>query len=271
MDIIENTKKQLSVFKRITFVENTHSYLIDNEPAAELSVTKTIKQFKKPFEVDKNAARIAAKTGATVLQIKEEWERNRDYSATLGTILHKYIECFYTKQPFDIKELNVTLGFDEKTKLKDNLPTLIQQFDCFYEENKHLLNIKNELVVGDLEDTKICGMLDMLAYNTKTQELEILDFKTNKKMQRVTPFGKLFYPFERFTEGELNEYTIQLNVYKYFVEKYTNLKIEKLKVVWFNNQNLKYQIFELEGLQEEIKLMIDRIKANSLFQEESLL
>lgn len=271
MEIIDHAIKQLSVFDRITFVENTHTYLIDNKPAAELSVTKTIKQFKKPFDIDKNAARIAAKTGATVSQIKEEWERNRDYSATLGTILHKYIECFYTKQIFDIKELNVTLGFDEKTKLKNNLPSLIQQFEHFCKENHHLLSVKNELVVGDLDDTKICGMLDMLAYNTKTQELEILDFKTNKKMQRFTPFGNLFYPFDKFTEGELNEYTIQLNVYKYFVEKYTDLKIEKLKVIWFNNQNLKYQVFELENLQDEIKLMIDRVKANSLFQEENLL
>ena len=32
----------------------------------------------------------------------------------------------------------------------------------------------------------------------------------------------LFFPFDDMSVGELNEYTIQLNVYKYFIEKYTD-------------------------------------------------
>jgi hypothetical protein len=269
---IELIHKDLSVFNKITFVESSHKYFIDDKPASELSVTRTIKQFKKQFELEKMASRVAAKTGATVTQIKEEWERNREYSATLGTILHKYIECFYTNQVFDIKNLNITsLSFDEKTKLREALPILINQFHNFHQENSHLLPIKNELILGDLNDTRICGTVDMLAFNSETNEIEILDFKTNKKMQKFTTFGNLLYPFDKLTEGEINEYSIQLNTYKYFLESYTNLKVKKLKIVWFNLQNSQYQVFELENLQEEIKLMINKIKADALFQEESLL
>jgi hypothetical protein len=261
--------EQLKVFDRITFIEDTHSYFIDGELITTPSVTKTIKLFKKEFDVETTASRIALKTGSTAEQIKEEWRRNRDCAATIGTLLHKYIEDCYNKKEITLNtNLISKLDHKEKVRLKETLPKLISHFENFYKEHQHIICLKNEFIVGDLNDTKICGMLDMLAYNTITDELEIYDFKTNKKMQKSTNFGNLYHPFEHLSEGEINEYTIQLNTYKYFIEKYTDLKIQKLKIVWFNLNNENYQIFELEDLQSKIKLMLDRFKVISLFQEE---
>lgn len=268
--MIKTFQKQLKTFNRIAFEEKSHSYFIDKQPASKLSVTKAIKRFKKEFDVESNAQRMSRKTNATVEQIKEEWERNRNYSATFGTLVHKYIDCHYKQQEFIAEEgLLDELTFDEKARLKETLFSVLDQFHSFDKQNSFLTSVANELVVGDLDDTKICGTLDMLVYNKHTNKLEILDFKTNKKMQKHTPFGFLYYPFERFTEGELNEYAIQLNTYQYFIEKYTNLKIEGLKIVWLNANNPSYQIFKLENLQPEIKLMLDKIKADSLFLQEN--
>jgi hypothetical protein len=121
------------------------------------------------------------------------------------------------------------------------------------------------MVLGDVEDTRVCGMMDMLSYNTQTDALEILDFKTNKKMNKTSPWGNLFYPFDDMTEGEINEYTIQLNCYKYFLEKYTSVKIDKLKIVWFNVANSNYKVIELADIQPKIKAMMDCFKSSSLF------
>lgn len=269
---INSLIKELNVFDRITFVEDTHSYFIDGIQVTTPSVTKTIKQFKKEFDVNQTASRIALRTGSTVEQIKEEWRKNRDCAATIGTVLHKYIEsCYNQTEPQIDTNLIQKLDFDEKNKLKETLPKLISQFENFYNEHQHLKCLKNEFVVGDLDDTKICGTLDMLVHNEQTNQLEILDFKTNKRMQRHTNFGNLFYPFEHLSEGEVNEYTIQLNTYKYFIEKYTSLKIGALKLVWFNVLNETYQIFELKDIQTNIKLMLDRVKSNVLFQEELIM
>lgn len=259
---------ELKIFDKITFNEKAHTYFIDGQPAAPLSVTKTIKCFKKEFNADEAATRISKRSGATVQQIKEEWNRNRDCSAAIGTLLHKYIERHYTQTSVDDVSVDFdTLGFDEKQRIKETVPLLIEQFLLFYEHHPHLKCIKSEFVVGDIEDTKICGTFDMLVYNEETNEVELLDFKTNKRMQRANPFGgNLFYPFEHMAEGEINEYTIQLNIYKYLVEKYTNVKIDKMKLIWFNAQNQAYQIFELKEIQNQIKLMFDRIKANELFR-----
>ena len=259
--------KELNTFNRITFVEKTHTYLIDGQLTESPSVTRLLKRFKKEFERDKIASRVARKKGTTVAHILAEWEMNNLYSTTLGSMLHKYIENFYCNKRIEFEGSFERLGFEEKQKISTNLPKLIEYFQNFYNENKHIVCVKNEMVLGDIDDTKICGMMDMLGYNTETDCLEILDFKTNKKMEKTSPWGNLFYPFDDMTEGEVNEYTIQLNCYKYLIEKYTTLTIDKLKLVWFNVDNPNYQVIELGDIQPKIKLMFDRFKTASLFQE----
>jgi hypothetical protein len=260
-----NFFKELCVFNRITFVEKTHSYLIDGLPSNSPSVTKLLKKFKKEFDKENTAARVAKKTKTTKAHVLAEWEMNNLYSTTIGSMLHKYIENYYSNKRIEFDGSFAGLGFEEKKKISETFPTLVQYFQNFYEDNKHLVCVKNEMVLGDVEDTRVCGMMDMLSYNTKTDELEILDFKTNKKMNKTSPWGNLFYPFDDMTEGEINEYTIQLNCYKYFLEKYTSAKISKLKLVWFNAINSNYEIIELGDVQLKIKAMLDCFKSSSLF------
>jgi hypothetical protein len=258
--------EELSVFDRITFIEEDHSYLIDGVKTTSPSVTRLLKQFKKKFDVDEAAFRVAKRQGTTADYIKAEWEMNNLYSTTIGSMFHKYVENHYTKQDVEFVGKFDLLGFEEKQKIKDNLPVLIKYFQKFREDHSHYECIKNEFVVGDIDDTRICGMLDMLALDTKTGKLELWDFKTNKKIAHST-FGNLFYPFDEMAEGQINEYTIQLNTYKHFVEKYTKIKIEGMKILWFNVANSSYEVFEIPDIQPKIALMLDRYKASLLFQE----
>lgn len=258
--------KELEVFDRITFVEEGHNYFIDEVLNTSPSVTRLLKQFKQKFDVDQAALRVAKRQGTTIDHIKAEWEMNNLYSTTIGSMFHKYVENFYCKKD-DAFEGNFNmLGFDEKQKIKENLPKLVNFFSNFYKDHSEYESIKSEFVVGDLDDTKVCGMLDMLAINSKTGSLEIWDFKTNKKIAHST-YGNLFYPFDDMCEGQINEYTIQLNTYKYFMEKYTSLNIDKMKIIWFNVVNDNYQVFEIPDIQPKIALMLERYKANSLFVE----
>jgi hypothetical protein len=262
-----NIFKELSIFNRITFVESKHEYLIDGESTKSPSVTRLLKRFKREFEKEKIATRVAKKRGITTQQVLAEWNLNNLYSTTLGSMLHKYIENYYCNKRIKFEGNFDGLGFEEKQKIGNALPKLIDYFHSFYQDNKHLLCIRNELVLGDINDTKVCGMSDMLCYNEITDGLEILDFKTNKKMTKTSPYGNLFYPFDDMTEGEINEYTIQLNTYKYFLEKYTSLKVDKLKIIWFNEVNPSYVVHELADIQPKIKLMFDVFTSSSLFEE----
>lgn len=260
-----NLFKELATFNRITFVEKNHSYLLDGEPTNSPSVTRLIKQFKKKFEKEKVATRVAKREKTTVAHILAEWEMNNLFSTTLGSMLHKYIENFYGNKRVEFEGTFCGLGYDEKQKISQTLPILIGYFQNFYKENEHLICAKSEMVLGDIDDTKVCGMMDMLAYNANEDKFEILDFKTNKKMEKSSPWGNLLYPFDDMSEGEVNEYTIQLNLYKFFIEKYTSIKIDKMKIVWFNSKNPNYELIELPDVQEKIKEMLLRVKSSSLF------
>ena len=260
--------KELSVFNRITFVEKNHSYLVDGKPTNSPSVTRLLKRFKKEFDKETAATRVAKRLGVTVAQVLADWQLGNLYSTTLGSMLHKYIENYYCNKRVEFEGKFEGLGFDEKKLIAENLPRLVGYFQNFYNDYSHLLCVKNEIVLGDLDDTNVCGMSDMLCYNTQTDELEIIDYKTNKKMEKKSKYGNLLYPFEETSEGELNEYTIQLNTYKYFVEKHTNLKIGKLRIIWFNVVNDNYRMYELDDIQPQIKTMFDVFKASSLFEEQ---
>lgn len=260
-------EKELEVFNRISFVQEAHKYTIDGVATNDLSVTRLIKKFKREFKREEMAARVAKKTGCSVQQVLADWEMNALYSTTIGTIAHKYIEGFYKNSSFEADVNTNILGYDEKQKIVQNLPIIIQYFQNFYNENKHLSCVKNEFVVGDLNDTKICGTVDMLSFNSQTNKLEILDFKTNKKLQTTSKYSKLFYPFDDMDECEVNEYTIQLNTYKYFIEKYTNIKIGDMKLIWLQPTNENYKVINLPDIKEKIVLMLERFKSFSLFEE----
>lgn len=261
-----NVFKELSVFNRVTFIEKSHSYLVDGQLSNSPSVTRLLKKFKKEFDKEGNAKRVAKRMRVSTNQVLADWEINNLYSTTLGSMLHKYIENFYCNKRVEFEGKFDGLGFDEKKKIGENLPKLIGYFQNFYEDYKHLICVKNEVVLGDVDDTKVCGMSDMLCYNTQTDEFEIVDYKTNKRMEKKSKYGGiLLYPFDDMSEGEINEYTIQLNTYKYFVEKYTSLKIGKMRVIWFNVVNDNYHVYDLEDIQDKIKLMFDHFKTSSLF------
>ena len=263
---MDKVKRQLKVFDRITFEEDTHRYLIDGEYSNSPSVTRLLHQFKKPFELETIARCVARREGVPVDVIKQEWALNNLYSTTIGSMLHKYIEGTYIDEHLEFKLPFGALGVEEKEKIKKNFPVLVKQFKEYFKDSKHLKCLKSEIIVGDVDDTRICGTSDMLALNKKTGELEIIDFKTNKKMESKGKYGNLLYPFDDMPACELAEYTIQLNTYKYVVEKMTDLKIGQLKLVWFNVNNPSYKEFKLDHIQKQIEEMFDRFKAKSLFE-----
>lgn len=258
--------RDLRVFDCITFIQSTHRYLINNQPSAPISVTGLLGLYKEKFEEDKWAAIKAKKLGILPEEMKRVWKQNNLYSTHRGTILHNYIENFYNNKivPYDKETVEKDLGVDEHHRLRDEIQQLTTQFKDFYKDTPDLLPLKKEFVVGDIHGTKICGMLDLIAYNTKTDTFEIYDYKTNKEIKFSSSFNKqLLAPLDDIDECEFNVYSLQLNVYKYIIEKYTRIKIDKLYVVWFNIKNETYQLIPLLDMQDKVKLMLDNYLTNN--------
>jgi hypothetical protein len=268
-----NKLPELTVFNCITFLSSTHKYFIDNAPGALISVTGLLGLYKEKFDKEKWSAITAKKQGTTPDVIKSIWDLNTLYSTTKGTMLHNYIENFYNNKvvQYNKEQVEKELGTEEHLKLREEIPILIKQFNNFYNDHKHILPVKSEFPVGDIKGTKVCGMLDMLAYNIKNDTFEIYDYKTNKDIRRINSYNKyMLPPLEHLFECEYNTYSLQLSIYKYFIEKYTSIKIDKLNVIWFNQKNDDYEVINLDYLGEEVELILndylvdklDKIKVN---------
>lgn len=255
--------QKLKVFDRITFFDSDHSYKIDGKPSARVSVTGLVNTVKEPFDEEKWAGIKAKEFGISPDDMKLLWKKNNQMATYQGSVLHNYIDNYYQNKvkPYDRVAAKAILGDVLHDKMYDNLKTLVKQFNNFYiDTSEYILPIKNEFVVGDLGGTRICGMLDMLAYNTLTKSFEIFDFKTNKRFTEYSEFEKkLSPPVSHLDECEFNIYSLQLSLYKIFIQKYTDIQIDKLKIVWFSVNNEDYKIIELNYLEDECMALMEKI------------
>jgi len=255
-----NFSKELEIFDCITFKEDTHRYFINGEDASRFSVTGIINKYKPKFEEDK-WARIKAKSlNISVDEMKFLWAEKNLYSTTLGTELHRLIECTYLGEvySFDSNKVKQALGEDSYSEFGKHLYTIAGHFKSFYTDTRdNIQTIANELAVGDIENTKICGTLDMLAYNKQEDCLEIYDFKTNKSITYSSIYKEKFNePLNNLEVCEFNTYSLQLSIYKYIIEKYTTLKIKNLYIVWFNKENKNYKLIPCKYLEKQVKLIL---------------
>jgi hypothetical protein len=259
--MIEELKK-LRVFDRITFFDKDHTYKIDKQPSAKISVTGLVGSVKEKFEEDKWAAIKGKELGVTAEEMKLLWKKNNQMSTYQGSTLHNYIDNFYQNKiiPYNQVLAESILGITLHEMMRTNLKVLIKQFNNFYNTTKDsILPIKNEFVVGDLSATKICGMLDMLAYNTDTNTFEIYDFKTNKRFNEISEYKKkLLSPVEHLDECEFNTYSLQLSLYKIFIQKYTDIEVSNLKIAWFSVNNEDYKIIELKYMPDECAALMKK-------------
>lgn len=260
--MIESAQKELEIFKPITFVERTHKYFIEGAPSGSVSVTGFINKLKPKFDVDKWASIKAKKLGISVDEMKFIWSEKNLFSTTLGTCFHKIAESVYTGARYSVNrdELRRSLGDNLYDDLKTILPVFVDQFKDFYKNTKDtLIPVHNELIVGDLHNTRVCGTMDMLVYNTSSSQYEIYDFKTNKDITYNSAYKERYNtPLDDLDVCEFNTYSLQLSFYKYIIEKYTNLKIGALFIVWFDRVKNKPEIIKTKNLSGCIETLLSK-------------
>jgi ATP-dependent exoDNAse (exonuclease V) beta subunit len=112
-------------------------------------------------------------------------------------------------------------------------------------------------VIGDAE-LGVGGMVDGLFWNQKHGELQIWDYKTNKEIAEYSKYKKrMKIPINFLHDCELEGYSIQLNLYKYIIERNTNLKIGKCYLVHIHEEQEKYNVIECKEYQHIIQLLFD--------------
>ena len=246
---------ELSVFNSIKYYDEPHKYYMGETPMT--SATQFIGKFKPQFDSEYWAQKKADERGIEKEEILKEWKYKSDFACEKGTLFHEYAENYLNNKifPYPLEKVVKLLGNNDVQEPYDKI---VKHFDEFYKDSfDKLLPIKSEIIVGD-EELGICGMVDQLFWNKKTKELQIWDWKTNKEIKRKNRWQKFKAPISNLDVCEMNTYSLQLSLYKYIIEKNTNLKLGDSYIVWFNEKNDTYKPIKCHDFQKEIVKMLEK-------------
>ena len=82
-----------------------------------------------------------------------------------------------------------------------------------------------------MDEFKLCGSIDMVFYRKSDNSYVIYDWKRSKDIKTDNPFGKGFGPVSHLPDSNYWHYTLQLNVYKYFLQTHYGLRVSDMYLV----------------------------------------
>jgi hypothetical protein len=85
----------------------------------------------------------------------------------------------------------------------------------------------------------------------------IYDWKRSKEIKAENQFGNGLAPLEHLPDCNYWHYTMQLNVYKWMLEKYYGLEVADLYLVILHPDNPSYRRMRLNILEDEVEDMIE--------------
>lgn len=237
---------------RISFDEPSHKYFLDGTRTFSLSTTPFV---HAPFEeFDPEQALRAIKNSARWKQgIHEHQHRTDDEikaiwanSSVLGTIFHARCENFYLKG--EIPTL------DDPSEKKE-----FEQFLKFNQEHvlpRGLVPYRTEWRVFD-EDVDIAGSVDMVYMNPKTGNLLIYDWKRTKDLPKTAFRNKRgVWPVAHLPDSKFWAYSLQLNMYRWMLEKNYGVKVEGLVLVACHCDRDSYLAEPVSFMDAEIESLI---------------
>lgn len=233
------------------FNEEAHEYTYSCEKTGDVlqkfeSVTGFKDQFKQPFnsrEVAENLSESNPLYGLPVDEILLKWKEKGKLAANLGTKVHEWIENFYKEN-----EQNYSLTDEEFvnriTKFKDIHTNRLHALKSIFQE-KRIFSRKWGLA----------GTLDCLFETSQCIPL-IGDYKTNKALTTDADYRgrskKLLYPFDDMWDNKLNEFSIQLSLYRLIIEEETGIDIGDCFILWIPPGKTPCKIFKALDLRNRL-------------------
>ncbi len=230
----------------ILFDEGPHVYTIDGD-SNFMSVTTWNHSHFPHFDADKiitnmmNSKKWSQSKyfGQTRQEIKAGWNKNGQEASKAGTKMHYDIECFYNEEDVEVEEDCVEWKYFEK----------------FEEEiGQNLEPYRTEWMIWDKE-LKFAGSIDMI-FRNPDGTLLIYDWKRCKNIKKDNRWqGATTDCISHLPDTNYWHYSLQLNTYKYLLEKNYGEKVVGMYLVCLhpNNANKSYIKIEVPDLGEEIK------------------
>jgi hypothetical protein len=179
----------------------------------------------------------------TPQEIKDAWAANGKEASEAGTAIHLAIEMHmngHTDIPPSITS-SVEWTYFQKYWTKDS---------------KRWQPWRTEWEIWD-EPLLLAGSVDMVFKNLTDNTYAIYDWKRAKEIKMENPFQTGLGPLSHFPDCNYWQYTLQLNLYRWILEKNYGLVITELALVVLHPLNTTFKRYVLPILHEEIEDLLD--------------
>ncbi len=246
-------------FNHIRYYDQDHTYIDTNTGAQLISCTTFIKKFQQEFKKEYWLKKKAKEYQISPEQLDDQWSRDSNTGKTRGTLLHKFLENLWCgkEYPIEYPKFIHTLNSLEFITFHKTFERLKGFAENFVQDYSHLVPVKLEVVLGD-SDLGIAGQCDVLFWDTEKECLVLADYKSDKRIDIANQYQNMKKPLTHLSDCNYNKYTVQLSVYRYLIEKNTDLKIGYNMIVWFQAKNDNYEVIEVPYLEQEMKTIFTK-------------
>lgn len=226
----------------ILFNEAEHKYTVNGKQF--ISATTVLGQFFPKFEADKIAYFVAKREGRTKEDVLQEWEDKKNDACDFGNAVHLYAE----------RKLMGGAIPRPKNEREKNAFQLVE---------KYIKGLLKDYVVIEAEKIVfskrhgVSGTIDLVLQHKKSKNICLLDWKTNKKIQKKNSYSKpAFPPIEELNDSNFTKYMLQLNLYKYILETEGYIDGEVDNMILLHIRPSSTKAYEVPDAQEEIKTIL---------------
>jgi len=245
----------------ISFDEPTHKYYVNGSCQGNVSCTGFVHEFFGHFDAKAIITKMrkgpkwatSKYYGKTDKEIMDEWSANGKAASEAGTAMHLAIEQFLHGSSEQIKP-----GMFETIEWK--------YFMKFWNDCGHDLEPYRsewEVFTDSLEPfpserkIKLCGSIDMVFRRKSDGKFVIYDWKRSKEIKSENSYESGLSPLEHLPDTNYWHYTMQLNVYKWILEKYYGLEVADLYLVIIHPDQPSYRRMRLNIMTDEVEDMIE--------------
>lgn len=236
----------------IHFDEPSHVYTVKGSSKGITSITTFLHAFFPHFDADaviKNMMRSkkwpeSKWFGMSAAAIKEAWNANGREASEAGTAMHLGIEMVMN---------------GAEAEVADSIKASIEwrYFWNYWREDQATWEPwRTEWEVWD-EDLKLAGSVDMIYRNKHDGTFAVYDWKRSKEIKMENSFQTGFGPVAHFPDCNYWHYTLQLNLYRWLLEKHYGIVVSEMALVIMHPNNKNYKRYKLNRLDDEIEGVIE--------------
>lgn len=236
---------------KIVFDEGPHLYYIDGD-SDNTSVTTLVHHFFDKFDADRVIDKMMQSKkwcdskyyGMSREDIKKQWSDAGLEASTMGTRMHRSIELFYNEEN--------TAPYEDDTEF--------QMFKVFEAEHDYLKAYRTEWEIYD-KDLHLAGSVDMV-FRNELDEYYIFDWKRSKEIKFENPWSNGKGVMKDHCDCNFVTYSLQLNIYRYILEKRYGLKIAGMFLVVIHPTATKYSKLACLDLRQEVASIMQEREQN---------